>query len=145
MAHAGSAAQPASSLEGLGGAAPESFLVFIAVEQVSKIYGKTEAAEMLRESAAAFVRTTMTMHGRAGICYLLYVAATCWLIPNCVLQNERMLPEFKAERHFGAEATQQVWTDIVANKADPKVGPAPSPSRPSSSSCLLTRCSSKVP
>ena len=75
MAHAGSAAQPASSLEGLGGAAPESFLVFIAVEQVSKIYGKTEAAEMLRESAAAFVRTTMTMHGRGR--HLLSIICGC--------------------------------------------------------------------
>jgi hypothetical protein len=88
LAHVGSVGEQ-GSLQGLGGAQPESFLVFTAIEDVSKVYGKAEAAAMLAEATTAF--------------------------------NARMLPEFKAVRAYGADATKRVYDEMVEGLADPMV------------------------
>lgn len=88
MSHIGVAGQT-DNLKGLGGAAPSSFLVFTAIEEVGKVYGKKECAAMLAQATKAY--------------------------------NEKMLPEFQPERHFGVEAARAVFDAMVAGKADPKI------------------------
>jgi len=48
------------SLEGLGGSPPTQFLVFSAIEEVSKAYGAKEVAEMLSASSAAYKKQTFS-------------------------------------------------------------------------------------
>jgi hypothetical protein len=88
LAHVGSVGEQ-ESLEGFGGAQPEPFLVFTAIEEVIKVIGKAETALMLADATKAF--------------------------------NARMMPEFKAVRAYGAEATKRVYDDMVQGNADPMV------------------------
>ena len=48
-----------ASIEGLGGAQPEGYLVFMAVAQMEKAYGKAESRRMLGAATAAFNASMM--------------------------------------------------------------------------------------
>eukprot|EP01052_Picozoa_sp_SAG31_P051389 SAG31_NODE_12180_length_961_cov_0.849188_1_plen_144_part_00 len=43
-----------ASIYGLGGAQPEAYLVFMAVSQMEKVYGKAKSQQMLGTASAAF-------------------------------------------------------------------------------------------
>ena len=67
----------------------QPFLVFTALEQMSKHFGAKRSAEMLSSAQKAF--------------------------------NAAMLPEFRAHRSFGADATRAVFDSIANNKSDPQL------------------------
>merc|ERR1712151_1238088 len=53
MSHAQSAGQKIS-LKGLGGASPSQFLVFMAINELEKTYGKAKMLDMLSDAKAAY-------------------------------------------------------------------------------------------
>merc|ERR1712178_259748 len=53
MSHVGSAGRQAD-LKGLGGSKPTMFLVFTALEEVAKVYGKDKSEKMLADAAKAY-------------------------------------------------------------------------------------------
>eukprot|EP00756_Hemistasia_phaeocysticola_P060164 Hpha_TRINITY_DN3791_c0_g1::TRINITY_DN3791_c0_g1_i1::g.23876::m.23876 len=88
LSHVGSATGTAD-LKGLGGAAPQQFLVFDAIKRAASVYGRAQCAKMLQQATQAY--------------------------------NEAMLPGFRAERHYGADATKAVYDRYVKGTADPKL------------------------